>query len=284
MIFPDRIIDSTFKIWHSDNSVLERSNSLNSEYALTAALFPTEFNRAIVKYANGKAGYFDLTGQYREVKKKEFITTIAPVYYDSFKYKILLADTNRNIEIWNLYGSPRVDSTIDKRVSYKFPSTIKINNYIISIAISRDRSKIFAVDEKGMGAIWNTDKNSISLNPVVVFNVLQDTVSCSIFSNDGSMIATGARNNSIRIWDASNGNLIKVLNGHTGPITSVAFSAKDSFLYSGSMDKTFRQWRVPKTMPKSSVPPTAPIQWNLVKSFNDLFDKKIIDTLKPQNR
>ena len=183
---------------------------------------------------------------------------------------------HRNIEIWNLYGSPRVDSTIWRTVSYKFPTTIKIDNEIISLAISKDRSKIFAADAKGMGAIWNTDKKNISLNPVVVFNVLQENVICSAFSNDGSMIATGARDNSVKIWDAENGNLIKILNGHTKPITSVAFSAKDSFLYTMSMDSTFRQWRIPKTTPKTTVPPTAPIQWNMVKSFEDLFVMKII--------
>jgi hypothetical protein len=140
LIFPDKEVDSIFNTWHAEDSILRKILGSNLNDSLSTVFFPTEYNTAIVKYNNGKAGYFDSTGFFRAVRNSESIKSIAPVYYTDFKYKILLANENREIEQWNLYGSQRVDSTIVKKVSYKYYSTDKINNNIISIAIKKDRS------------------------------------------------------------------------------------------------------------------------------------------------
>jgi WD40 repeat protein len=44
------------------------------------------------------------------------------------------------------------------------------------------------------------------------------------FSSDGRHIVSGSCDKSVRLWDLSTGETLKVLEGHTNTVTSVAFS------------------------------------------------------------
>ena len=62
------------------------------------------------------------------------------------------------------------------------------------------------------------------------------------FSADGSRIVSGSDDKTSRVWDATTGELIRTLEGHSGWVMSVAFSADGSRIVSGSSDKTSRVW------------------------------------------
>jgi WD40 repeat protein len=60
------------------------------------------------------------------------------------------------------------------------------------------------------------------------------------------MIVSGSDDNTIRLWDVNNDNnmeCIKILEGHTSWITSIAV-LPNGMIVSGSWDKTIRVWDV----------------------------------------
>ncbi len=59
---------------------------------------------------------------------------------------------------------------------------------------------------------------------------------------DGTRIATGGSDQTVRIWDAQKFTEIVQLRGHTSYVWSLAFSADGSLLASGSGDGTVRVW------------------------------------------
>ena len=59
---------------------------------------------------------------------------------------------------------------------------------------------------------------------------------------DGSWLATGDGDGTVRIWDAATGRQRAAMTGHTSTITAVAVAPDGSWLASGSLDKTVRIW------------------------------------------
>ncbi|PHH51362.1 Vegetative incompatibility protein HET-E-1 [Ceratocystis fimbriata CBS 114723] len=67
-------------------------------------------------------------------------------------------------------------------------------------------------------------------------------VTSVMFSNDGQRLASGSRDTTVKIWDATSGAYLQTLEGHDQHVTSVAFSNDEQRLVSGSSDNTVKIW------------------------------------------
>jgi len=64
------------------------------------------------------------------------------------------------------------------------------------------------------------------------------------FSPDGSRIASGSRDKTIKLWDVKDDALTRTFKGHTKGVNSVSFSPDGSRIASGSVDTTIKRWDV----------------------------------------
>jgi hypothetical protein len=62
------------------------------------------------------------------------------------------------------------------------------------------------------------------------------------YSPDGSRIASGGRDKTLRVWDAATGQALLTLKGHTHAVKALAFSPDGSRLASGAEDRTVKVW------------------------------------------
>ncbi|MBZ0278851.1 MAG: protein kinase, partial [Anaerolineae bacterium] len=73
----------------------------------------------------------------------------------------------------------------------------------------------------------------------------EDAVRSIAFNPDSTLLASGGRDKTIRLWDTATHQAIgEPLRGHTGWVNSLAFSPDGSLLASGSADGTIRLWDV----------------------------------------
>ncbi|MCA9690150.1 MAG: hypothetical protein KC636_11115, partial [Myxococcales bacterium] len=61
-------------------------------------------------------------------------------------------------------------------------------------------------------------------------------------SPDGARLATASSDESARVWDASTGELVVALHGHTGDLTDIAFAPDGRHLATASEDHTVKIW------------------------------------------
>ena len=97
---------------------------------------------------------------------------------------------------------------------------------------------LFSVEEPS----WVLTKPAVEQSWNLCFQTLEghsSSVKSVAFSPDGSRIASGSSDRTIKIWDAKSGKEIRTLEGHSD---SVAFSPDGSRIASGSADRTIKIW------------------------------------------
>ena len=65
-----------------------------------------------------------------------------------------------------------------------------------------------------------------------------------MFSPDGQRIVTASGDKTARVWNASSGQLLATLQGHTNAVQSAVFSPDGQRIVTASEDKTARVFRL----------------------------------------
>ncbi|UKZ72431.1 hypothetical protein TrVFT333_000060 [Trichoderma virens FT-333] len=128
----------------------------------------------------------------------------------------------------------------NKSVIESTPLQVYVSALIFSPLQSKIR-KIFKDEEPS----WMLLKPAVEAGWDACLQTLEghnDWVSSVAFSPNGQRLASGSRDHTIRVWDASSGACLRTLEGHSGWVSSVVFSPDGQRLASGSHDNTVRVW------------------------------------------
>ena len=63
-----------------------------------------------------------------------------------------------------------------------------------------------------------------------------------VFSSAGTYLLSGNYENDVKLWDAVSWRLLQLLEGHSAPASTFAFSYDDKYIFTGSNDKSLKVW------------------------------------------
>ncbi|GET39635.1 NB-ARC domain-containing protein [Microseira wollei] len=126
--------------------------------------------------------------------------------------------------------------------------------FIWSIAFSLDGKILASASEDGTVKLWNLQNLTPNSSPHQTLQGHQSFVWSVAFSpippnlpyqgGHGGILASSSVDQTIRLWDVSEGRCIKVLEGHNSAVWSVAFTPDGKTLVSSSNDETIKFWDV----------------------------------------
>ncbi len=98
----------------------------------------------------------------------------------------------------------------------------------------------------GSHGVWLYDDPTLT-QPPHLLSIDHGTLNRIAFSSDSRYLLLAVQNNDrrdygIRVWDLASHTVARVLDGHTGPVRALDFSADGSLLATGSADYTIRLW------------------------------------------
>jgi WD40 repeat protein len=148
----------------------------------------------------------------------------------------------RDVESGRIVDTYRVEALVENGV-WTYPT-------LYSLTYSPDGRFLAAGDHLNQVHIWDIQSQDKPIVPLTFARQADSSQASPMtlawdltYSPDGGLLlsASGA---GIRIWDATSGKLLMVLDDNAGVVTSLAFNPSGSILVSGGLDAALRFWTV----------------------------------------
>ncbi|VDN06426.1 unnamed protein product [Thelazia callipaeda] len=148
--------------------------------------------------------------------------------------RILSADKSNIILIWNLF---LVDETLEADRILTFTG---IQPPVFLLAKSSHLIGHFPNSNKEL-RIWGIEGESVITKARLYHN---DEITCFSATTNGTLLATGSADLSLKLWQVQSGFLMQVLVGHEEAITCCAIASDESIVVSGAKDSRIMIWNV----------------------------------------
>lgn len=110
---------------------------------------------------------------------------------------------------------------------------------VLNAMFSSDSKTILSTSVDNTVRLWDTSsgKQRLELDDHVISPYVA-------IAPSGKLIASGAEDGSVYLWQLGEAKIIEILKGHTGAVRTLAFNSSGTLLASGSDDGTVRVWNV----------------------------------------
>jgi WD40 repeat protein len=226
--------DKTIKIWNAADGKLVRTLTGHTDFVWSLAFSP-DGSRMISGSEDQTIRIWNLDAD----TPPEIISTTSPISRVTVSpdgHTVLaLRNFDKSVLLWDVRAK-RISGTLSNDTTEH--SDLRTR----SMALSQDGEVLLVPADDGLAiAIWDLPNRRLK-QILPIFHEGREIWSVAI-SPDGSRVAVGdVFTGVLSIWDLRRGSLLVTLTGHTGGVTSLAWTPDGTQLVSSSTDRTVRVW------------------------------------------
>eukprot|EP00301_Raphidiophrys_heterophryoidea_P007992 c13019_g4_i1.p1 GENE.c13019_g4_i1~~c13019_g4_i1.p1 ORF type:complete len:1137 (+),score=258.97 c13019_g4_i1:178-3411(+) len=112
---------------------------------------------------------------------------------------------------------------------------------VVALCFSPDGKQVLSVGRDNSIFTWSSTNADLTHR---LTSPASYAVTCAWNPVSSDMIVTAHANGAVYVWQLSTHTCVRVLQAHTGPVSSVAFSPDGNYLVSASWDKTSVMWNM----------------------------------------
>jgi WD40 repeat protein len=195
----------------------------------------------------------DAKGANRELEKQKRLSLAEVISMRSGNNRQRLAhaiaalrlDPDRDASTWESASTSMIQGFTCRWVS---PMAAMTSGPVVTLALVDDGRSIVAGDSAGGIAVY-----PLGLGKPTRESAVWGSPSFMAFSPDGSLVATGGRDRSVRTWSSDSGTGHDVFQGHEAVVTCGCFSPDGRTLATGGVDKTIRLWETGSTSERATL-------------------------------
>jgi WD40 repeat protein/serine/threonine protein kinase len=113
----------------------------------------------------------------------------------------------------------------------------------LNVAFSPDSRRLATGGEENTVKIWDVETRD-DLPTLTLTGHSGEVYALAFDPRAGRLVASGGEDSTVKVWDSHTGKLVRSFRGHTGLVSSLAFSPDGRLLVSGSRDKTVKVWDI----------------------------------------
>ncbi len=138
------------------------------------------------------------------------------------------------VKLWD-WDATRLEDELEPHRTFR----ARVPLAAMTFAFSPDGRRLAAGGEENTVQIWD-----LQTEQVQILRGHSGDVWATAFSPDpeGRWVASAGEDTTVKAWDTKSGELVHSFRGHTGLVSSIAFSPDGRWLFSGSRDKTVKVW------------------------------------------
>uniref|UniRef100_A0A8C2EJ02 Pre-mRNA-processing factor 19 n=1 Tax=Cyprinus carpio TaxID=7962 RepID=A0A8C2EJ02_CYPCA len=215
-----------------EDSVTAGLHSASIPGIISLDLCPTDTNKVLTGGADKNVVVFDRREEQIVATLKGHTKKVSSVIYHPAQSVVFSASPDSTIRVWSVTGGNCVQVIRAHEASVTGLSLHATGDYLLSS--SEDQYWAFSDIQTGRVLTKVTDETAGC------------ALTCAQFHPDGLIFGTGTADSQIKIWDLKERTNVANFPGHSGPVTSIAFSENGYYLATGAQDSSLKLWDLRK--------------------------------------
>uniref|UniRef100_A0A674BU32 Pre-mRNA-processing factor 19 n=1 Tax=Salmo trutta TaxID=8032 RepID=A0A674BU32_SALTR len=195
-------------------------------------LCPSDTNKVLTGGADKNVVVFDKKEEQIIATLKGHTKKVTSVIYHPSQSVVFSASPDSTIRVWSVTGGNCIQVVRAHEASVTGLSLHATGDYLLSS--SEDQYWAFSDIQTGQVLTKVTDEAA------------GVALTCAQFHPDGLIFGTGTSDSQIKIWDLKERTNVANFPGHSGPVTSIAFSENGYYLATGAQDSSVKLWDLRK--------------------------------------